>query len=300
MPEWDAEVEVDEQLARELISGQFPERDLSTVVHLGEGWDNTVWLTADAVAFRFPRRAIAIPGVHREMAVLPWLAGRLPAAIPSGRYRGQPTERFPWPWFGSELIPGSEIAAADLAVHDRVGLGADLGMFLRALHAVDPTPTAQRLPVDPNARGDMVRRVPRTRAALAGVAEHWHGATEAAAILDRAEALAPSGDRVLVHGDLNLRHLLVSRQGRLSGVIDWGDVCLAPRSVDLMLYWSLFDAAGRRALLDAYGPVDDETLLRARVLALALGALLAAYALDTAMPALATEALAGLDRALVD
>jgi aminoglycoside phosphotransferase (APT) family kinase protein len=51
---------------------------------------------------------------------------------------------------------------------------------------------------------------------------------------------------VIVHGDLNLRHPLVSESGGLAGVIDWGGVCRAPRSVVLPLYWSLFDADGVR------------------------------------------------------
>lgn len=40
--------------------------------------------------------------------------------------------------------------------------------------------------------------------------------------------------------------------------------CRAPRSVDLPLHWSLFDADGPAAFRAAYGPVTDETLTRAR------------------------------------
>ena len=44
MPEWSAEVTVDEPLARRLIAAQFPEVSLRELTLLGEGWDNTVWL----------------------------------------------------------------------------------------------------------------------------------------------------------------------------------------------------------------------------------------------------------------
>jgi len=47
----------------------------------------------------------------------------------------------------------------------------------------------------------------------------------------------------------------------------------------------------------AYGPVTDEQLLRARVLALFLCAVLALYGDHEGMPALRDEALAALDRA---
>jgi len=105
---------------------------------------------------------------------------------------------------------------------------------------------------------------------------------------------------VLVHGDLHVRHLLVDEGGALTGVIDWGDVCRADRAADLSLVWSLLPPAGRAAFLDEYGPVDEGTLLRARVLALFLCALLAVYARDERSPSLERESRAGLERALTN
>ncbi len=115
-------------------------------------------------------------------------------------------------------------------------------------------------------------------------------------MLAAAESLPPDADPVLVHGDLNLRHALVSESGGLAGVIDWGDMCRAPRSVDLPLYWSLFDGAARGAFRTAYGPLSDATLARARVLAMFFDATLAAYAHDKGMVDLEREALRGLTR----
>jgi hypothetical protein len=102
------------------------------------------------------------------------------------------------------------------------------------------------------------------------------------------------------HGDLHLRQVLVSETGRLSGVLDWVDICVAPASVDLAPYWSLFSPKDRGDFLRAYGPVDPDTLLRARVLALCLSAMLAAYAIDREDKLLLAETLAELDRELVD
>lgn len=112
---WESEIEVDEDLARTLIAEQFPDLDVRSLRRLGEGWDNTVWATGEDIAFRFPRRAIAIPGVQREMAMLPGLAAQLPAPIPDASYVGAASAGFPWPWFGSRLIAGREVALAGLA-----------------------------------------------------------------------------------------------------------------------------------------------------------------------------------------
>ncbi len=240
MPQWDGEIEVGEDLARALIAEQFPNLDTTSLRHLGEGWDNTVWASDEGIAFRFPRREIAIPGVEREMAMLPTLAAQLPAPVPDAAYLGAAATTFPWPWFGSRLIVGEEVAVAGLDADQRGTLAAELGQFLGCLHSLLP-PTATVLAIDPMRRADMTARVPMARAALEQVASLWGGGERAAGILDKAEQLGPDADAVIVHGDLNLRHALVSASGGLAGVIDWGDMCRAPRAVDLALYWSLFD-----------------------------------------------------------
>ena len=301
VPEWDSEIEVGEDRARALIADQFPDLDVTSLRRLGEGWDNTVWATCDDIAFRFPRREIAIPGVVREMTFLPELAAQLPAAIPDAAYLGAASLGFTWPWFGSRLIVGEEVALAGLDADRRARLAAELGQFLGCLHSLRPS-NATALAIDPMGRAEMTTRVPRTRAALERVASLWDGCERAAAVLHAAERLPPDqdADAVIVHGDLNLRHPLVSGLGGLAGVIDWGDICRAPRSVDLPLYWSLFDTEGRAAFRAAYGPMTEDTLARARVLALFFDATLAVYADDKGMDDLKTEALQGLNRTLID
>jgi aminoglycoside phosphotransferase len=104
---------------------------------------------------------------------------------------------------------------------------------------------------------------------------------------------------VLTHGDLHVRHLLVERGG-VTGVIDWGDLCRSDPAIDLMLVWSLLPPAGRDRFAEAYGVLDDEDVLRARVLAFFLGLTLAIYAHDVGHAALQRECVAGLERTLVD
>jgi len=304
MRPWEAEVEIDEALVRGLLAEQLPELEASSARRLAEGWDNSVWVVEDRWAFRFPRRAAAVPLVERELAILPRLAPLLPTPVPVPRYRGRPGERFPWPFFGCELLPGREPADAQLSDDERVELGGQLGRFLRVLHApatakaVDPDGD---LPVDPNRRTVAERSV-IARDHVRGVEELglWRPPGEVERLLDEASRLAPPrGPFVLAHGDLHLRHVLVD-DGVLSGVIDWGDVCRADASIDLVLVWSVLPPAGRRRFLAAYGEVDGQQRVRSRVLALSLCAALARYAHDVGHPSLLREAVAGLDRTLVD
>jgi aminoglycoside phosphotransferase (APT) family kinase protein len=104
---------------------------------------------------------------------------------------------------------------------------------------------------------------------------------------------------VLAHGDLHIRHVLVER-GAITGVIDWGDICLGDPAIDLVLVWMLLRPASREGFFGAYGRVDDERLLRARVLALFLGVTLAAYARDVGNARLERECVAALERTLID
>ncbi len=301
-PEWAAEVDLDEAAVRSLVGGQFPGVSLDGLAPLAAGWDNALWVTGEGIAFRFPRRAIAVPGVEREIALLPALARRLPLPIPVPAWIGRPAAGYPWPFFGAQLLPGMEIAEAPNE-GARAAFGATLGTFLRALH--EPSLVAELgggLARDPIGRADMRRRVPRTRDRFTTLASLglWTAPPAAVALLDEAETLPPSGDEVLVHGDLHVRHVLVGPDGRPSAVIDWGDLAVADPSVDLSLYWSQLDAPARAAFGAAYGAgrLTAARLLRARVLALFLDAALAAYAHDTGNEALLRTTIAGLERTL--
>ena len=305
MADWDAELVVDGSLVRTLLAEQFPEFDPSSARLLGEGWDNSVWAVDEVWAFRFPRRAIAIPGVEREIAVLPGLAPLLPVPIPEPRRVGVPSETFRWPFVGTPLLPGREPADAGLLDHERDALAPGLARFLRTLHAretldaVDPT---RALPVDFNRRADATLRVARARENLAYLrdASIWSPPASMEGILSASERLPPSrAELVLTHGDLHQRHVLVS-QGRLSAVIDFGDVCLADPCIDLIPLWSLLTPRGRVQFFADYGAITDDQLLRSRVLAIVLDSMLARYAQDVGHASLQREAIAGLERTLIE
>jgi aminoglycoside phosphotransferase (APT) family kinase protein len=302
---WNPEVVVDEGLARALIGERVPHLRAAPMRLLGEGWDSTVWLAGDEWLFRFPRREVVVPGFLREVEVLPRLAPSLPLPVPVAEVRGEPDARFRWPWAGFRLLPGRELADAGADDVARAAHGRELGRFLRALHGVDPataTVGGELLPVDPVRRADMPFRVGRTEEQLGRLAALglWRPPSALAGLLDRARRLPAPDELVVCHGDLHLRHLLVSDAGDLAGVIDWIDVCRADAAIDLMLYWGYLTPAARAAFHEEYGPVDADRLLRARVLTISIWGALAEYAHDVGMARLGGEAVAGLDRAVCD
>jgi aminoglycoside phosphotransferase (APT) family kinase protein len=289
MSDWAAELAVDEQLAEQLLAEQFPGLPARSIVALSEGWDYAVFLVDDEWVFRFPRREVVVSGTEREIAALPLL--EVPTAIPRPEHVGVPSDAFPWPFYGARYIPGEE--AAGLTEEARQRLAWPLAKFLRALHAHDLD-----LPVDLQRRSDMSFRVPRVRQALAAIADLWQPPRLVEEVLREAERLPPAEPTAVVHGDLHFRQLLV-HEGELSGVIDWVDVCRADPGQDLQLVWSFVPPGERAEFLREYGPVSADSLLRARVLALNLSAILVRYGRDAAMPAVESEALAALARVVL-
>ncbi|WP_246122060.1 phosphotransferase [Actinoallomurus bryophytorum] len=300
--EWEPEHTVSAAEAAVLIGAGFPRLRGAPVDELATGWDNTVFLVGGDWIFRFPRRSVALPGVRREIELLPRLAPRLPLPVPVPELVGDPSPSYPWPFWGARHIPGRELAESGRPDDDRAAAAADLGAFLRALHELRP-PAGTDLPRDPIGRGEPSVHAPKARERLARLVRdgRWEPDPAVERLLEAGDRIKPyTGPVSICHGDLHIRHLLVNDDGRATGVIDWGDLCMADRSVDLSLAYGGFTGPARTALLSAYGPVGAEREIRARVLAVFLCAALAEYAAGTGRSRLLHEALTGITRATTD
>jgi aminoglycoside phosphotransferase (APT) family kinase protein len=244
MPEATPERTLDEKLVRRLLAEKFPGLEIASLAPFAEGFDNVIWLVNGEQVFRFPRREAALPGVAREIALLAHLAALVPVPVPRPEWVGRPSERFPWPFFGGRLLPGRESSEAGLEAEARAALAEPLGRFLRALHSpatLAGLPGAEALPYDPAGRSDMNLRVRRARAAFGDLQRLrlWSPTSTVLEQLALARGLPAPQERVLVHGDLHFRHLLV--EGRsLTRVIDWGDLCLGAPAMDLQIAGSFF------------------------------------------------------------
>ncbi len=286
---WTPEREVTVAEARTCVLGCGLAADDVRIV--AAGWDNTIVLVDDTWVFRFPRRQIALPGIDREISLLPRLALELSLPIPMPEHVGVYGDP-PWRFWGGRHLPGTELAVSPHA--DRVAVAAAIGRFLAELHALPADPG---LPVDPFGRADSASRAIRARDVLAdlrsiGVAHDTGPVDEL--LLAGESAGPPPTATVLSHGDLYARHVLVDDDGRASAVIDWGDLCVAPPSVDLSIAYSAFGGAAREALFAEYGPIDADTELRARVMAVFSAASVALYAHDKDDGPLLDASLTGL------
>jgi len=259
-----AEVDIDVTLVRELLAEQFPGLSPLPLVELASGWDNVIYRLGDDLVVRLPRRAASAALVENEQRWLPQLAPTLPLPIPAPVGSGRPGCDYPWAWSVCPWLPGETAALA--APVDLLETAQTLGRFLAALHQPGPDDAPANpyrgVPLASRSRS-MDQRVEQMKAVIDGPAVRtcW-------------EALlaAPlwSGPPLWLHGDLHPANLLV-RDGRLCGVIDFGDITAGDPATDLAVAWMLFPPEVRPVFRSAAGGADDDTWTRARGWALSLG-----------------------------
>ncbi|MFF4398721.1 aminoglycoside phosphotransferase family protein [Streptomyces sp. NPDC001480] len=207
-----------------------------------------------------------------EQRWLPELSGRLPLPVPAPVRVGRPTAQYRWPWSVVPFFPGRIAARSD--PDDAWSAAAALGGFLDALHV----PAPSEAPANP------FRGIPlagRAEGVLTGLA-HVERADRATALRVWESAVATpawSGPPVWLHGDLHPANLVIDR-GRISAVIDFGDITSGDPATDLSVAWMLFTAEQRAALRQAYGRADDATWERARGWALALSLAFLSHSAD--------------------
>lgn len=219
---------------------------------MGQGGDYLTFRRDDEV-LRVARHPALLPALRREHTLLAWLAPRLPFAVPEileiDVGESHLTAR-------THLLRGRPLTQPSIPPT----LADDLAAFLAALHAAPrtaapPTVTAlRRLDTTPT------RALARLRARVARYLLHRGGDRLAdllaelpprtLAALERWLVAPPVDgpvDLAYVHGDL-VTNFLVD-DGRLSGVLDWGDSTVGDPARDLGCLAALGGAATLEFLL---------------------------------------------------
>ncbi|MCP2257684.1 putative kinase, aminoglycoside phosphotransferase (APT) family [Streptoalloteichus tenebrarius] len=254
-----AEIEITAELVRDLLRDQHP--DLADhPVRLGaRGWDNQLWRLGDDLAVRLPwatRSADAL--LRKEHTWVPTIAPRLPLPVPVPQRLGEPSARFPRPWIVTTWVPGTP---ADRAPVTRAEEAAEtLAAFLTALH--HPAPEGA-----PAGRG---RGGPLASYAE-GFSQQLASATERGLIPDPdavrgvwADAVAApdwDGPALWLHGDLHPANVLTA-DGALCGVVDFGDLFAGDPACDLAAAWILLPDDALDRFHAAYRPAADAATLR--------------------------------------
>jgi aminoglycoside phosphotransferase (APT) family kinase protein len=271
-----AEVSIDESLVRALLEEQHPDLASLPIVESSEGWDNKLFRLGDHLVVRLPRRQMAASLIEHEQRWLPVLAPRLPVPVPAPVRVGRPGCGFPWAWSVAPWFSGETAATMTSGYTEAVALR--LAEFLAALHQPAPVDA----PFNPfrtslSSRSDaFVERLPRC-------GDHVDQAS--ALLVWRAALAAPawSGPSMWLHGDLHPGNMLV-HAGRLTAVLDFGDLTAGDPAVDLAVAWMMWPESVRavfRAAVDRTTSwADDAMWHRARGWAVSLGVAYLVSSLD--------------------
>ncbi|MGW5422284.1 aminoglycoside phosphotransferase family protein [Streptomyces sp. NPDC003943] len=247
-------------LVRRLVAAQFPQwADLEVREVASAGTDNAMFRLGDGLVVRLPKAEWAAGQVEKEGRWLPRLAAGLPLEVPVPVGVGVAGEVFGLAWGVYEWLDGAD--AYEAPVRDLAHAAVALGRFGVALRAAD----AAGAPV--SFRGGPVTAW--EDGAMAGALRDL-GSAQASAAWEEVLALPQwEGEPVWVHGDL-LPGNLLTRDGRLSAVIDFGGLGTGDPACDMMAGWTLLTPETRPLFREA-AQVDDATWARGRGWALCWG-----------------------------
>lgn len=251
---------IDEALVRDLITHQFPQW-MGLPVHAvaQSGWDNRTFHLGANMLVRMPSSAAYASQVAKEQLWLPKLAPCLPLSIPTPLACGRPSAAYPWHWSIYSWLPGESASIAP--VSDLNAFAADLAGFLRALHRVDANEGPVAGAHSFFRGGSLSQYDAQTRQALVALKGQIDikAATE---LWERALTSSWQQAPVWVHGDISPGNLLV-HNGRLSAVIDFGQLSVGDPACDLGIAWVCFKSESRDIFRAAL-PLDAETWIRGR------------------------------------
>jgi len=222
---------------------------------LGEGGDNVVWAVGDDLVLRVVKDAdprVKARTVARDVALLEF-AGRhstlaAPRVVASDPGRGA---------LLTTRIPG--VAAVATVRLDRDALADDLAGFLNRLHAVDRDEAAQVVAPDPDSEGTWLAEVGEEYAEIAARVDA--GLRRQVEVFLAATPPAPAQALVFCHNDVRDDHVMVDPgDGRVTGIIDWGDALLGDPARDLATVLSDFGPEVLDRVLAGYDRPREEGL----------------------------------------
>ena len=265
------EIHVDIDLVQVLLAQQHPNLATLPLRACESGFDNFMFRLGESFAVRLPRSAAAARLLANEQQWLLTISDRLPLQIPVPIRVGQPGFGFPVALERGAVAGGfnrrSYAGGCARSVASRCipARAARAGAGRRATQRGALTPLTSR----DEAIAERMQHSKRSTDVITDrIREAWREALE-----------APGDTRpTWIHGDLHPRNVLTV-DGMITGVIDWGDMTSGDPAIDLACLWMLLPDQVARETAQAYGASSSALWVRARGWAVLFGVML----LDTGL-----------------
>lgn len=251
---------IDEILVQNLIARQFPQWiNLPIRAVPNQGWDNRTFRLGDELLVRLPSSQKYAFQVEKEQVWLPKFAPHLSYSIPVPIALGQPEIEYPWKWSIYKWLKGESALRGQ--IDNLENFAHDLANFMNTFQQIDtvggPLPSAQNF----YRGGSLLNYDKETRKAislLVGKIDQKN----ALGLWEKAINTKYADHPVWVHGDISPGNLLVAN-GKLTSVIDFGQLAVGDPACDLTIAWTMFYGKSREIFIQAI-ITDQGTWIRAQ------------------------------------
>lgn len=252
-------MDFDVEIVKNLIDTQFPKwADLSIEPVKHGGNDNRTFHLGDKMVVRLPSHKSYEPQVEKEAKWLPKLASHfsIPITVPVGK--GKPTEDYPYVWSINKWIDGNSVTRDNVDLNQ---FAKDLAKFLIELESIDASEGPRAGAHNFYRGGDLSVYNQETQDALESLSSEID-IEKCKHLWNTALSTHWTKRPVWVHGDMAQGNL-ITKKGRLSGVIDFGCMGTGDPSCDLVMAWTFFDKSSRKIFIESM-ELDQHTWNRAK------------------------------------
>lgn len=262
---WEQTITINENLAQELIEKQ-QNLHVDSIQLLDEGWDNLVYLVNKNLIFRFPRREFGVSCMENEILILPYISQQISFPLSNPEWIGKPSDLYPYSYAGYKMRPGKPVCEATESLIDSKDFAAKLATWLDELHSIKVNDEhVSLIKGDQSWRLDVYLRIARCHENLTKYQNYFLQAgfknNDLMEIMDKLSHFKfQSLNKSYLHGDLYCRHVIVDTNPFLpTGLIDWGDVHIGHRGIDLAI-GMVFTKSALENFLNAYHYMNQELI----------------------------------------
>jgi aminoglycoside phosphotransferase (APT) family kinase protein len=236
---------VSTEVVRQLVGVQFPQwRGLPVRPVASHGTVHAIFRVVAGLVARFPLQPAEVASTRRrieaEMAAASQLIGRTRFRTPEPVAIGEPGAAYPLPWSVQTWLPGAVATEKDPS--ESIAFAHDLAEFVDGIRGIDTE----------GGRFDGTNRGGDLRSRDAWMEECFQGSEGLLDVVwlrktwQTFRSLPRTAPDAMTHGDLIPGNLLVA-DGRLTGVLDVGDMAPADPALDLVGAWHVLATGPRKA-----------------------------------------------------
>ncbi len=241
-----------------IIKEEFPRLNYSKAKLNNKGWDHTILILDDKFVFRFPKDECYIKKIKIEMELLNTFNKDSPLRVPKYHFMGKDSV-----FGGYKLIEGKELTKTvfgKLSNFQKKNCAKQLGEFLTILHNF-PVSIAKKIGLkDDWPLSDEKKEYENRKSFIFSVLSNNEGNFVKSFSKKYFSMKIPSSLTV-IHNDLSGAHILINN-GKITGVIDFGDSSLGDPAKDFAWLWELGDRFALDVLRSYDRQIDKEFLVR--------------------------------------